>query len=140
MPSRRPRVAVLDSSVYIENFRSGRFTLRILQSGFIPRCSSVVLHELLRGAWTASEVGFVRDLQGQCRMVTPTTAHWIHAAEVLAAVRRREHYEATKIRELAFDALIALTARSLGATVVTCNVTDFTVIRRYLVFQVLYWV
>jgi predicted nucleic acid-binding protein len=139
MPSKRPRFAVLDTSVYIENFRSGRFTLRILQSGFIPRCSSVVLHELLRGARTAPEVGFVRDLQRQCRVVTPTTAHWIHAAEVLAAVRRREHFEATRIRELAFDVLIALAARSIGATVITCNAADFTVIRRHLVFRVLYW-
>jgi predicted nucleic acid-binding protein len=139
MPSKRPRFAVLDTSVYIENFRSGRFTLRILQSRFIARCSSVVLHELLRGARTAPEVGFVRDLQRQCRVVTPTTTHWIHAAEVLAAVRRREHYDATKIRELAFDVLIALTARSISATVITCNASDFAAIRRYVEFPVLYW-
>ena len=116
MPSKKPRFAVLDTSVYIENFRSGRFTLRILQSGFIPRCSSVVLHELLRGARTAPEVRFVRDLLRQCHVVTPTTAQWMHAAQALAAIRRLEHYEATKIRELAFDVLIALTARSIEAT------------------------
>ena len=72
-------------------------------------------------------------------MVTPTTAHWMHAAQVLAAIRRLEHHEATKIRELAFDTLIALTARSIEATVITCNASDFAVIRRHLVFPVLYW-
>ena len=85
------------------------------------------------------EVRFVRDLLSNCQMLNPTGQHWIQAADVLAGVRRREHYEANKIRELAFDVLIALSARSIGATVVTCNRSDFEMIRRYLTFQVLYW-
>jgi predicted nucleic acid-binding protein len=52
---------------------------------------------------------------------------------------RREHYEASKIRDLAFDVLIALSARSIGATVVTCKRSDFEAIRRHLTIQVLYW-
>jgi hypothetical protein len=35
--------------------------------------------------------------------------------------------------------LIALSARSVGATVITCNEGDFQVIRRHLPFHVLYW-
>ncbi len=44
------KFALLDTTIYIENFRSGRFTFRLVQSPFVIRCSSVVLHELLRGA------------------------------------------------------------------------------------------
>jgi predicted nucleic acid-binding protein len=139
MPSARSRFAVFDTSVYVENFRTGRFTLRMLQFPLVPRCSSVVLHELLRRARTAKEVGFVRDLLTRCKVVTPTEGQWIHGAEVLRAMRGREHYEGGKIRDLAFDVLIALTARDMGATVVTCNIADFGTIRRYFAFDVVHW-
>jgi predicted nucleic acid-binding protein len=35
--------------------------------------------------------------------------------------------------------LIALTARSIGATLITCNETDFQAIRRHLSFPLLCW-
>ncbi len=133
------KFAVLDTSIYIENFRTARFTFRILQSTFIPRCSIVVLHELLRGARRELERRFVRDLLRRCHILVPTAQHWIRAAEVLAAMRKHDHFEANKIRELAFDLLIALSARSIGATVITSNESDFLAIRRYLPFQVQYW-
>lgn len=98
-----------------------------------------MLHELQRGARTRTEVAFVRDLGRNCQVLTPTAREWIHAAELLSVIRRREHYEVNKIRELAFDVLIALSARSIGATVITSNTSDFQTIRRYLGFQVLYW-
>jgi predicted nucleic acid-binding protein len=139
MPSRKTRFALLDTSVYIENFRTGRFARQIIESTFIPRCSSVVLHELLRGARTRIEVRFVDDLRRHCRVLTPTERHWIQAAEILRLVRKGEHYDTTKIRELAFDVLIALSARSIGATVVTCNEADFRTIGHHLAFQVVYW-
>ena len=139
MPSRASRFAVYDSSVYVENFRTGRFTLRMLQSTWIPRCSAVVLHELLRGARTALEAGFVRELLRRSQVITPTTTHWIQAAEVLAAIRKREHYDVRRVRDLASDLLIALTARSIGAAVVTCDEADFHLLRRYVVFDAVYW-
>ena len=139
MPSRTPRFAVLDTSVYIENFRTGRFTRQILESPLVPRCSAVVLHELLRGARTSAELAFVHDLLRQCRVVTPTEGHWIEAAEILKRVRIRERYDAAKIREMTFDVLIALSARSIGATLVTCNEVDFRAIGRHLAFDAAYW-
>ena len=139
MPLKKTNFAVLDTSVYIENFRTGRFTLPILQSTFIPRCSAVVLHELLRGARSAVERRFVRDLRRRCRVLTPTTEHWIKAADILGLIKKRKLYEGTKIRELAFDVLIALSAQSIGATVITCNKSDFEMIQRFLSFHVWYW-
>lgn len=84
-----------------------------------PLLSAVVLHELLRGVRKPVERLFVRDLQRHCRIVTPTERHWIEAAEILAQVRERERYDVSKARDLAFDVLIALSARSIGATLVT---------------------
>ena len=54
-------------------------------------------------------------------------------------LRKREHYDTAKIRELAFDVLIALSARSIGATLITCNETDFQIIRRHLSFSLVCW-
>jgi predicted nucleic acid-binding protein len=139
MPSRKTRFAVLDTSVYVENFRTGRFARQILESTFVPRCSAVVLHELLRGARTPVELQFVRDLLRHCRVVTPTERHWMEAAEILKHVRDREHYDADKTRDLAFDVLIALSARSIGATLVTCNEADFRAIGRHLTFDAVFW-
>lgn len=139
MRSGKTRFAVYDTSIYIENFRTGRFATAIVGSTYVPRCSSVVLHELLRGARTREEEAFVRGLMKTCRILTPTDQHWHEAAEVLRAVRRREHFDGTKSTGLAFDVLIALGARSIGATLVTSNKTDFEAIRRQLRFQVAYW-
>lgn len=133
------KFALLDTAIYIENFRSGRFTFRLLQSPFIIRCSSVVLHELLRGARTATERKLVFELSRQCQVLTPTEQHWLKAAEILNRLRRREHYEAVKVRELASDVLIALSARSIGASVITTNHADFQTIQREVPFHLLSW-
>ena len=133
------KFAILDTSVYIENFRTGRFAFRILRSPLIIRCSSVVLHELLRGAVTRVEHRFVTDLARRCRTLTPTESHWMQAADILGRLRGREHFDTAKIGELAFDVLIALSARSIGATLITCNETGFQIIRRHLPFSLDCW-
>jgi predicted nucleic acid-binding protein len=139
MPSSTARFAILDTSVYIENFRTARFVSHILASRYVVRCSAVVLHELLRGARPGLERRFVIDLMNRCQILTPTEAHWIQAADLLNTIRKRERYDIHKLRELAFDVLIALSARSIGATVITCNETDFRAIRRHLSFHLLCW-
>lgn len=132
-------LAILDTSVYIENFRSGSFTLDLLRSPWIVRCSAVVLHELRRGARTALEFRFVADLAKRIRLVTPTERHWLESAEILSRMGRKSGYGPARLRELAFDILIALSARDMGATLITCNRKDFSEIRKHKVFKVLYW-
>ena len=139
MPSEKTRFVVFDTSIYVENFRTGRFTDQMLHSGMIPRCSAVVLHELLRGAHARDEVAFVRALRKNCRLVIPTEEHWHAAAEVLRAMRHRQRYARSSLAALTLDVLIALAARSIGATLVTSNRADFAAIRRQLTFAVAYW-
>jgi len=132
-------LAVLDTSVYIENFRTGRFTLGLLRSAWIVRCSAVVLHELRRGARTPRELRFVGELARKVRILTPTERHWLESAEVLSRIGARKGYDPSKLRDLAFDTLIALSARDCGATLITCNREDFTEIREHLAFRVVFW-
>jgi len=131
--------ALLDTSVYIENFRSGRFTEALIRSPWIIRCSAVVLHELRRGTRTVLERRFVADLTKKVRIITPTERHWFESAEVLSLMGRKRGYDPHKLRELAFDVLIALSVRATGATLITCNHQDFAEIRKYKPFKVLYW-
>ena len=133
------RLAILDTSVYIENFRTGRFTLAILRSPWIVRCSAVVLHELRRGARAPLELRFIRDLARRVRVLTPTESHWLESAEVLSRIGARRGYGANKLRELAFDTLIALSTRDYGATLISCNREDFTEIGKHVTFNVIFW-
>jgi predicted nucleic acid-binding protein len=47
--------------------------------------------------------------------------------------------EPHKLRELHVDVLIALTARSCGAKLITSNRTDFELIREYRDFELEVW-
>ncbi len=132
-------LALLDTSVYIENFRTGRFTLALLRSPWIIRCSAAVLHELRRGARTTVELQFVAELTRKIRIITPTERHWLESAEILSRMRVKKGYEPNKLRDLALDVLIALSARDTGATLITCNREDFTEIGKHINLKVLYW-
>ena len=139
MPSRTVELAILDTSVYIDNFRTGRFTQTIADSPFLFRCISVLIHELLRGAKRPDEREFALDLAANLRLYTPTERIWQDSGDVVARLASAKHYEKRKIQELSFDVLIALTARPIGATVITLNHDDFEDIKRYRRFRLLPW-
>ena len=69
----------------------------------------------------------------------PTEQQWFKGAEILSRLRQRKHYEATMLREPAFDVLIALSARSIGASVITTNRAAFLEIQHELPFHLLCW-
>jgi predicted nucleic acid-binding protein len=71
--------------------------------------------------------------------ITPGEKHWLESAEVLSRMRARRGYTASKLRDLAFDTLIALSAREAGATLVTCDQEDFAEIGKYVAFRALFW-
>jgi len=97
------------------------------------------LHELRRGARTALEFRFVSELARKVRIITPTESHWLESAEILSRMRRKKGYDPNKLRQLAFDVLVALSARDVGATLITCNREDFAEIRSHTTFKVVFW-
>jgi hypothetical protein len=46
---------------------------------------------------------------------------WLDSDDIVARIAAAKGYEKRKIQELSSDVLIALTARSFGATVITLN-------------------
>jgi len=139
MPSKTVELAVLDTSVYIENFRTGRFTQQIIESPFLFRGISTVIHELLRGVRRLEEREFALALAANLRLYTPTERIWLDSGDIVARLAVAHGYERRKIQTLSFDVLIALTARSIGATVITLDGQDFEGIRQYRRFRLLCW-
>ena len=75
---------------------------------------------------------FVDDLAKNLRVIAPNEREWIESGRIVNRIVAAKRYDIHKTRELHFDALIALTARRIGAYVITCNVDDFTTLRSYL--------
>ena len=132
-------LAILDTSVYVDNLRSGRFKQEILDLKFVIRCSAVVLAELSRGARSRPMRRFIEDLAKNLRIITPNEREWIQSGRIVNRIVTSKGYDLHKTRELHFDVLIVLTARRIGAYLITCNVDDFTAIRAYLDFNLICW-
>jgi len=129
---------VFDTSVYIAILRDGRFaaSFRERYRRDVPRTHmcSVVVQELLAGARTARHrrlaAALCEPFERARRIVVPTHRVWKDAGMGLSMLWNRLPAVRSRVaRGLVNDALIALTARSIGAAVVTRNERDFRLIR-----------
>ena len=133
------KIIVFDTSVFIDHLRVNKFGERLENLHGLIRNSSVVLSELLRGATKKEEREFVSYIAGNHPVFTPTEKNWIESGEILSSINSDKGFSPAKLRDLHFDILIALTARSNGATVITSNTADFELIRSYKDFNLEIW-
>ncbi|MDX2170735.1 MAG: type II toxin-antitoxin system VapC family toxin [Deltaproteobacteria bacterium] len=132
--------AILDTNVYIGAWTRGEFdaVLTTLRQSFVVRHSAVVLSELRRGVRSADAE---RRLQALVRQVgrawAPTTDDWWEAGGLIRRIGDQQSWSRERRRTFQNDALIALTARRHGATVVTSNRQDFRLLRQYLRFSLI---
>jgi predicted nucleic acid-binding protein len=132
-------LVIFDTSVLVDELRTGCHRKRIESVDGLVRTSSVVLAELWRGVTGPAERDFLRALGKNHPILTPTEKNWIESGEILSKIRADRGFAPSKLRDLHFDVLIALTARSHGARLVTSNRTDFETINRYRKFQCVIW-
>ncbi len=132
-------LVIFDSSVIIDDLRTLRHRERLQSFVGVIRTSSVVLAELWRGASKPSDREFLRSLARRHPILTPTQNHWLESGEILADIHADHGFEPLKLRDLHFDVLIALTARSHGARLITTNRTDFELINRYCEIKLEVW-
>jgi predicted nucleic acid-binding protein len=135
------RWAVIDSSVYIGHWERGLYedTLTTVRKAFIVRHSAVVLSELRRGARTRPAQRLVDALAALAREPwEPNADDWWEAGRLIRTIGDGHGWEIGKRREFQNDALIALTARRYGATVVTANRADFVLLSEATGVRVLY--
>ena len=76
---------------------------------------------------------------GTTPVLTPTEKNWLESGQILGRIHSDRGFTAGKLRDMHFDLLIALTARSYGARLITSNRVDFEVINNYRKVQLEIW-
>ena len=130
---------IFDTSVIIDDLRTACHQPRIQVLTGLIRTSSVVLAELWRGATKPAEWEFLLALQRNHPILTPTEKNWLESGQILGKIYADKKFTADKLRDMHFDVLIALTAWSHGARLITSNRADFEMIRCYRKFQLEIW-
>ena len=134
--------ALLDSSVYISGLRRGDEALLALalasvrniahvgrargRSRAVAGASGRVRHSLER---------MEREFDRMKRILVPNLGDWTEAGRVLARVGARYGYEKIGQGRLANDALVAMSAARMGATVITANERDFARLAEFRSFK-----
>jgi predicted nucleic acid-binding protein len=132
-------IIIFDTSILIDDLRTGRHQERIRSISGLIRTSAVVLAELWRGATKPAEQEFLRTLARNHPILTPTEKTWLESGDILRKIRAARGFAPQKLRDLHFDVLIALTARSCGARLITTNRTDFEMIHHYRKLRIEIW-
>jgi predicted nucleic acid-binding protein len=122
---------ILDTSILVDFLRSGQHQDRMDSLAGIVRISAVVLAELWRGATKPAERTYLRTLEKNHPVLAPSKQNWLDSGELLSQMGQDQGFTAEKLRRIHFDVLIALTARSHGARLVTSNRSDFELIVSY---------
>ena len=138
-PGLMSSIVIFDTSVIVDQLRTGRHQQRIQSINGLIRTSSVVLAELWRGATNPAEREFLRTIEKNHPVLTPTEKNWLESGQILSKMYVDKKLMPGKLRDLHFDVLIALTARSHGARVITRNRADFELIYHYRRFQLEIW-
>jgi predicted nucleic acid-binding protein len=128
---------IIDSDLYIELLRTGQYhnIIAEIYTRETPNIyfSSVVAQELLSGI--INETGrknveaVLSPFEKTGRIVTPGYPVWKETGYILSKMRIKTPHFKSKLPQLINDTLIAMSARSIGAIVVTLNSSDFEAIK-----------
>ena len=132
-------VIVFDTSVFVDQLRTGQHEARLQTVTGLVRTSAIVLAELWRGAATTEERKFLGALERNHPVLETTAKNWTRSGQILAQMRAENGFSSQKLRNLHFDVLIALTVRSYGARLITSNRSDFQLICRYVPLELEIW-
>jgi len=132
-------IIIFDTSVLVDDLRTGCHQEHIESVAGLVRTSSVVLAELWRGARKPTEREFLRTLQRNHPVISPTAGNWLESGQLLAKIGANKGFSPDKLRALHFAVLIALTARSHGARLITSNRANFELINSYCKLKLEVW-
>lgn len=126
------RRIVIDTNLYIDWLNAGRHEDILFERDSVKYLSAVVMLELYAGALSPRDRRAVRTVVSAFdragRLLVPSGGVFEDAGHVLRTLQR-SGYQVAKSGSLVNDVLIALSARSIGATVITRNAADFAAIR-----------
>jgi predicted nucleic acid-binding protein len=127
------RKVVPDTDVYIDWLNAGRYGDLLFAKGFLKYLSAIVLLELEAGAFSKEDQRLVEKLakgfDKAGRIIVPTASDYREGGKLLRRLQEEKGYDLSKAYSLVNDVLIALSARRIGAMVITRNAKDFEAIR-----------
>jgi len=127
------RRLVIDTNVYIDWFNAGRHDDILFQRDTVKHLSVVVLMELRAGAFSVSDRRLVRRVEMAFektgRLLVPSRGVYADTGDVLRRLQSARGVRIEGSHSIVNDVLIALSARSIGATVVTANSRDYSMIQ-----------
>ena len=130
---------ILDTNIYIDWLNAGAHQELIFEPGTVKLLSAVVMMELFAGADVRKDKMRLEDLANTfrklSRIVTPSEQVYAEAGRVIQTLRTRLHFDIQRQRSIVNDILIALSARSIGAEVVTQNQVDYLAIQKVIPFK-----
>lgn len=133
------RRVVVDTNLYIDWLNVGRHEGVLFQRDAVKYLSAVVMLELYAGAFSPRDRRVVRGVVSAFdrvdRILVPSGAVYEDAGHVLRALQASSGHRVAGSPSLVNDVLIALSARSIGATVMTSNARDFAAIREIRPFK-----
>jgi predicted nucleic acid-binding protein len=136
------RRLVIDTNLYIDWLNTGRHEGVVFRPDAVKYMSAVVVLELYAGAFSSRDRRLVRDVVGTFaradRIVVPSAAIYEDAGHVLRRLQESRGYQPAGSSSLVNDVLIALSARAIGATVVTRNTRDFAAISEIRPFKLIF--
>ena len=127
------RRIVIDTNLYIGLLNAGRHEAALFQRDAVKYLSAVAMLELYAGAFSPRDRRIVRSLvtafDRAGRILVPSGAVFEDAGHTLRALQESRGYLVSGSPSMVNDVLIALSARAIGATVLTSNARDFAAIR-----------
>ena len=135
------RRLVIDTNIYIDWFNAGLHEDVLFQRDAVKHLSSVVLMELRAGAFSSSDRRLVQRVETAFakarRILVPSRGVFVDAGDTLRRLQEVYGFRLRTSHSIVNDVLIALSARSIGATVVTQNERHYRSIQAVRPFQLL---
>lgn len=135
------RRVVVDTNVYVDWLNHGRHEDVLFARDSVKYLSAVVLMELRAGAFSPRDRRLLQRLEAAFeragRVLIPSRSVFAEAGDALMRLQADRGYAIGASHSIANDVLIALSARSIGATVVTQNERDYRAIQAVRPFQLL---
>ena len=130
---------VVDTNIYIDWLNAGRHDDILFQRDAVKHLSAIVLMELRAGAFSAADRRLVRRLEAAFetagRILVPSRGVFADAGDALRRLQVEHGFHLATSHGIANDVLIALSARAIGATIVTQNERHFRAIQTVRPFQ-----
>jgi predicted nucleic acid-binding protein len=133
------RRVVIDTNIYIDWLNAGQHQDVLFQRDAVKHLSAVVLMELRAGAFDLRDRRLVQRVESAFaragRILVPSRTVFAEAGDVLRRLQATHGFRLESSHSIVNDVLIALSARSIGAAVVTQNERHYRAIQMVTPFR-----